>query len=84
MFENYITTVEVEGQLHNMGLWDTAGQEDYDRLRPISYLSGHKDVPNTDVFLLVFPIGSPSGFENAEEKVLMKIFRKISICVFPS
>jgi Ras-related C3 botulinum toxin substrate 1 len=27
----------LEGQEYNMCLWDTAGQEDYERLRPLSY-----------------------------------------------
>ena len=38
-----------------------AGQEDYDRLRPLSY-------PQTDVFLICFSIVSPSSFENAKTK----------------
>jgi len=27
----------MDGQEYNMCLWDTAGQEDYERLRPLSY-----------------------------------------------
>lgn len=40
----------------------SAGQEDYDRLRPLSY-------PQTDVFLVCFSVVSPSSFENVREKV---------------
>merc|ERR1711884_577940 len=42
-------------------LWDTAGQEDYDRLRPPSY-------PDTDVILMCFSIDSPDSLENIPEK----------------
>lgn len=42
-------------------MWDTAGQEDYDRLRPLSY-------PDTDVILMCFSIDSPDSLENIPEK----------------
>lgn len=42
------------------------GQEDYDRLRPLSY-------PQTDVFLVCFSVVSPSSFENVKEKVSNEI-----------
>lgn len=45
----------------SLGLWDTAGQEDYDRLRPLSY-------PQTDVFLICYSVASPSSFENVTSK----------------
>lgn len=51
----------VDGIPVSLGLWDTAGQEDYDRLRPLSY-------PQTDVFLICFSVTSPSSFENVTSK----------------
>ena len=52
----------IGGEPYTLGLFDTAGQEDYDRLRPLSY-------PQTDVFLVCFSVVSPSSFENVREKV---------------
>ena len=54
----------VDGKTISLGLWDTAGQEDYDRLRPLSY-------PQTDVFLICFSLVSPPSFENVKTKVLL-------------
>lgn len=41
---------------------DTAGQEEYNRLRPLAY-------PHCDVFLIVFSVVEPSSFINARKKV---------------
>ncbi|XP_055332732.1 ras-like GTP-binding protein RHO [Paramacrobiotus metropolitanus] len=64
-FEEYVPTVfesmtanfEVDGNMVELVLWDTAGQEEFDRLRPLSY-------PNTDVILICFSVDNPSSLDN--------------------
>ena len=53
----------VNGQPINLGIWDTSGQEDYPRLRPLSY-------PQTDVFLIVFSVSNIESFENVSDLAL--------------
>ena len=62
MFENYVADVEVDGRHVELALWDTAGQEDYDRLRPLSY-------PDSHVILICFAVDSPDSLDNVQEKV---------------
>jgi len=49
VFENYALKLTVDEIEYNMSLWDTAGQEDYERLRPLSY-------PHTNCFLVCFSV----------------------------
>lgn len=62
MFENYVTNRQFEGKIIEIALWDTAGQEDYDRLRPLSY-------PESHVFLIVFSVDFPPSLVNVQDKV---------------
>lgn len=47
--------------LFNRSLWDTAGQEDYARLRPLSY-------PHTDCFVVCYSLTSPVSLRNVSQK----------------
>lgn len=61
VFSDHSANVMVDGKPVKLGLWDTAGLEDYDRLRPLSY-------PQTDVFLICFSVVNPSSYENVRSK----------------
>ncbi|KAK6633507.1 hypothetical protein RUM43_001086 [Polyplax serrata] len=61
VFDNYADNITVDDETFNMIIWDTAGQEDYERLRPLSY-------PNTDCFLLCFSVVSRSSYQNIFSK----------------
>ncbi|KAA1087812.1 hypothetical protein PGTUg99_009919 [Puccinia graminis f. sp. tritici] len=66
VFENYVADVEVDGKRVELALWDTAGQEDYDRLRPLSY-------PDSNVILICFAIDSPDSLDNVQEKWISEV-----------
>lgn len=66
VFENYVADVEVDGRKVELALWDTAGQEDYDRLRPLSY-------PDSNVILICFSIDSPDSLDNVLEKWIPEV-----------
>jgi len=61
VFGKNIYDIELDDKQVELALWDTAGQEDYDRLRPLSY-------PDTDVILLCFAINSRDSLENVSDK----------------
>ncbi|KAK6125920.1 hypothetical protein DH2020_040338 [Rehmannia glutinosa] len=63
VFDNFSANVVVNGSTVNLGLWDTAGQEDYNRLRPLSYRGA-------DVFILAFSLISKASYENVSKKIL--------------
>ena len=48
-YDNYTSSVIIDGISVNLAIWDTIGQDDYDRLRPLAY-------PQTDVFLICFSL----------------------------
>ncbi|CAG8620990.1 29755_t:CDS:2 [Gigaspora margarita] len=66
VFENYVADVEVDGKHVELALWDTAGQEDYDRLRPLTY-------PDSHVIMTCFAIDSPDSLDNIQEKWIPEI-----------
>lgn len=62
VFENYVTDCRVDGKSVQLALWDTAGQEDYERLRPLAYSKAH-------VILIGFSVDTPDSLDNVKHKV---------------
>lgn len=57
-----MTDCRVDGRSVQLALWDTAGQEDYERLRPLAYSKAH-------VILIGFAVDTPDSLENVKIKV---------------
>ncbi|KAF7721030.1 GTP-binding protein Rho1 [Apophysomyces ossiformis] len=66
IFDSFVKDITVDGKRVGLALWDTAGQEDFDRLRTLSY-------PDSDVVLIAFSVDSPESLENIPEKWLPEI-----------
>ncbi|KAF2501206.1 ras-domain-containing protein [Lophium mytilinum] len=62
----HVSTVEVDGRAVEVSMWDTMGQEDYDRLRPLGY-------PGTHVVLIMFSLVNPDSLDNIQEKWISEI-----------
>lgn len=61
VFENYVHDVFVDNVHIELSLWDTAGQEEFDRLRSLSY-------DDTHAIMLCFSVDSKDSLENVESK----------------
>ncbi|GIZ38182.1 hypothetical protein CKM354_000160500 [Cercospora kikuchii] len=61
VFENYVHDIFIDNVHVELSLWDTAGQEEFDRLRSLSY-------DDTHAIMLCFSVDSPDSLENVESK----------------
>ncbi|KAJ5220059.1 hypothetical protein N7468_009263 [Penicillium chermesinum] len=66
VFENYVHDIFVDNVHMELSLWDTAGQEEFDRLRALSY-------EDTHVLMLCFSVDSRDSFENVGSKWIAEI-----------
>ncbi|XP_055987926.1 rho-related GTP-binding protein RhoD [Sorex fumeus] len=61
VFERLSVNLQVKGKPVNLQIWDTAGQVDYDRLRPLFY-------PDACVLILCFDVTNPCSFHNISSR----------------
>lgn len=71
VFDNYSASVMVDGEPIKLGLWDTAGQAEYDRLRPLLY-------PQTEIFLCCYSVVNPDSFQNVKTKWVPEILHHLA------
>lgn len=55
--DSYSVELNINNSMAQLHLWDTAGSEEYDRVRPLCY-------PNTNVVIICFSIADPISFHN--------------------
>lgn len=60
IFDNYSANITIGESTCQLLLFDTAGQEEFETLRKLSY-------SDTDIFLICFSVVQPSSFSNVEQ-----------------
>jgi len=66
VFDNFVAEIRLDEKPVQLALWDTAGQEEYERLRPMSYSQSH-------VILIAFAIDTPDSLENVTTKWIEEV-----------
>ncbi|KAF8220569.1 rho small monomeric GTPase [Tricholoma matsutake] len=66
VFDNYVAEIRLDEKPVQLALWDTAGQEEYERLRPMSYSKSH-------VILIAFALDTPDSLENVTTKWIEEV-----------
>jgi|UniRef100_A0A7S0WAP6 Ras-related C3 botulinum toxin substrate 1 len=70
IFDNYSKNVPTrDGRVVNLGLWDTAGQDEYASFRPLSY-------DKADALLLAFSCDSHASYASIEQKWVAELRAK--------
>uniref|UniRef100_A0A0R3RPV5 Ras-like GTP-binding protein Rho1 n=1 Tax=Elaeophora elaphi TaxID=1147741 RepID=A0A0R3RPV5_9BILA len=67
-FDDYAIEAFVNGKTKMLTVCDTAGEDDYNNLRPLSY-------PDTDVFIVCYSVERPESLKSVEEKWIPEIRR---------
>lgn len=76
MFDNFVADIQLDGKPVHLQLWDTAGQEEYERLRPLSYSKAH-------VILIAFSVDTPDSLDNVTNKVRGSVLTYTIVVVLP-
>ena len=70
VFDTYTSDLMVDGKTYTVTLWDTAGQDDYDNIRWLSY-------PETDLFFICYSCVNPASFHNVKAKWVPELKRRM-------
>lgn len=66
VFDNFVADIQLDGKPVQLALWDTAGQEEYERLRPLSYSKAH-------VILIAFSVDTVDSLDNVTNKWIEEV-----------
>ncbi|XP_065169841.1 rho-related protein racB-like [Atheta coriaria] len=73
VFDSYSMNIPINNKNYRLILQDTAGQEDYDNLRPLGY-------PQTDVFIICYAIDRKDSYQNVEFKWAKEVRHYLKKC----